>query len=58
VKFGVLLMHGSPFGAPQFLRLSYGGIDPSEVVGAIEKLRSGFDFINELALIRRNKMHK
>ena len=30
-QYGVLLMPGWPFGAPQHLRLSYGGIAPEQV---------------------------
>jgi aspartate/methionine/tyrosine aminotransferase len=27
-QYGVLLMPGSPFGAPQYMRMSYGGLPP------------------------------
>ena len=30
-RYGVLLMHGTPFGAPNHLRLSYGSIPPQQV---------------------------
>ena len=30
-SYGVLLMHGTPFGAPNHLRLSYGSIPPQQV---------------------------
>jgi aspartate/methionine/tyrosine aminotransferase len=45
LKFGVLLMTGSPFGAKNHLRLSYGGVDPEKVMNCVEQLRAG---LNEL----------
>jgi aspartate/methionine/tyrosine aminotransferase len=48
-KHKVLLMLGSPFGAPQHLRLSYGGLPPASALAAVERLRQGFVDIHELA---------
>lgn len=31
-QYGVLLMPGSPFGAPQYMRMSYGGLPPGMCV--------------------------
>ncbi len=55
-RFGVLLMHGSAFGAPQHLRLSYGSISPERVLdpATIDKLRRGFAHIAQLAEQRRD----
>ena len=52
-KHNVLLMLGSPFGAPQHLRLSYGGLPPANALAAVERLRQGFVDIRELAEKRR-----
>jgi len=51
-QFGVLLMYGWPFGAPGYLRLSYGGIPPSQSMLAIERLRQGLSFIDQLSKSR------
>lgn len=48
-KYAVLLMHGTPFGAPGHLRLSYGSIPPDQVVQAIGKLQAGFDHLRQLS---------
>lgn len=52
-RFGVLLMLGSPFGAPQHLRLSYGGLPPENALGAVQRLKDGFQALEELAESRR-----
>lgn len=49
MKFGVLLMSGSVFGATGYLRLSYGSIPPVQSLAAIEKLRSGLEYIQNVA---------
>jgi len=38
-KFGLLLMPGSAFGAPQHMRLSYGSIPPASAMQAEQQLR-------------------
>jgi len=48
-KFGVLLMLGSPFGAPQHLRLSYGGLHPDSALDALSRLTEGLREIQSLA---------
>lgn len=48
-KYCVLLMHGTPFGAPNHMRLSYGSIPPSAVLGAIDKIRRGFAHLQDLS---------
>lgn len=48
-KYGILLMPGSPFGAKNHLRLSYGSIPPDTIVQAIEQLKNGFDEILQLS---------
>lgn len=40
-EHGVLLMLGWPFGAPGYLRLSYGSLPPSETVSAVSRLKTG-----------------
>lgn len=52
-RHGVLLMPGWPFGAPQHLRMSYGGLAPADALKTVGQLRSGFDELNELARSRR-----
>ena len=47
-QYGVLLMPGWPFGAPQHLRLSYGGIAPEQVLTAVDQLRKGFQALKTL----------
>jgi len=51
-QFGVLLMHGTPFGAPGHLRMSYGSIPPEQIVSAISKISDGFDHLVELSKTR------
>lgn len=48
-QFGVLLMHGTPFGAPNHMRLSYGSIPPPSLLGAIDKIRRGIEHLQELS---------
>jgi len=50
---GVLLMLGSPFGAAQHLRLSYGGLHPDSAMDSIGRLARGFQEINRIAESRR-----
>lgn len=52
-QYGVLLMTGSPFGAPGHLRLSYGSIAPEKVLGCVERLRGGLDELQELSRYRK-----
>eukprot|EP00597_Dinobryon_sp_UTEXLB2267_P017064 CAMPEP_0201103732 /NCGR_PEP_ID=MMETSP0812-20130820/32007_1 /ASSEMBLY_ACC=CAM_ASM_000668 /TAXON_ID=98059 /ORGANISM="Dinobryon sp., Strain UTEXLB2267" /LENGTH=387 /DNA_ID=CAMNT_0047362303 /DNA_START=86 /DNA_END=1249 /DNA_ORIENTATION=- len=52
-KFGLLLMPGSAFGAPQHMRLSYGSIPPASAMQAEQQLRAGLQYIAELAAERR-----
>lgn len=49
---GVLLMPGTPFGAPQFMRLSYGGLPPDAAVSAVQRLSAGIDQILVLSASR------
>jgi katanin p60 ATPase-containing subunit A1 len=51
-RHGVLLMPGWPFGAPQHLRLSYGGLSPEVALKTVDQLRSGFRELTELASSR------
>lgn len=51
-KYGVLLMPGSPFGAPQFMRLSYGSLPPDAAVSAVERLSEGFNQLRVLSSSR------
>ncbi len=45
-------MHGAPFGAKGHLRLSYGSIPPNAVIDAADKLKQGFDYLQELSKSR------
>jgi aspartate/methionine/tyrosine aminotransferase len=49
-QFNVLVMLGSPFGAPGYLRISYGNIQNTD---AINRLRSG---INYLCLLSKERI--
>lgn len=51
-EFGVLLMPGSPFGAKNHLRLSYGSIPPEQGLEAVDKLRQGFQKLQTLSQSR------
>ena len=51
-RHGVLLMPGSPFGAPQYMRLSYGGLPPEDAVAAAQRLADGFKHLSTLSLSR------
>ena len=51
-RYGVLLMPGSPFGAPQFMRLSYGSLPPEAAVSAVERLSEGFEQLKVLSASR------
>jgi len=53
-KFGVLLMLGWPFGAPQHLRLSYGGLHPDSAMDSLGRLQRGLQEISRLASERRD----
>lgn len=49
MQFGILLMHGAPFGCPGHMRLSYGSIPPDEILSAIHKLKAGFEYLRLLS---------
>jgi aspartate/methionine/tyrosine aminotransferase len=49
LSFGVLLMTGSSFGAPGYMRLSYGSIVPEKVMVACSRLERGIDALLELS---------
>lgn len=51
-QHGVLLMPGSPFGAPQYMRLSYGGLPPEDAVAAVQRLADGFQHLTTLSASR------
>ena len=53
-KHGILLMLGTPFGAKNYLRLSYGSIPPEMIVKAIKKLENGFE---EIAALSQARLH-
>lgn len=48
-QHGVLLMPGSPFGAPQYMRLSYGGLPPEDAIAAVQRLTVGFQHLTTLS---------
>eukprot|EP01032_Pedospumella_encystans_P011481 gene11481-13347_t len=41
-QFSVLLMYGTPFGAPNYLRLSYANLLPEQVPSAVDKVKRGY----------------
>lgn len=45
-------MPGTPFGAPQYMRLSYGGLPPDAAVSAVERLSTGIDQLLALSASR------
>lgn len=47
-KFKVLVMPGSPFGAPGFLRISYGNIS---VVDVFSRLEAGFEYLQTATIL-------
>jgi aspartate/methionine/tyrosine aminotransferase len=51
-EFEILLMHGSPFGADGYLRLSYGSIPEHEIVNAVDRLGRGLKHLQTLSLER------
>lgn len=52
ISFGVLVMHGSAFGAPGYLRLSYGSLRPELVLSACTRLHEAVDCLLELSTAR------
>lgn len=56
LQYSVLLMHGTPFGAKGYLRLSYGSIPPEQVIASIEKLKKGFEAIVQLSRLRQGEL--
>jgi aspartate/methionine/tyrosine aminotransferase len=52
-EYGVLLMPGSAFGAPQHLRLSYGSIPPAQVLAAVDKIEKGLSHLQRLSAQRQ-----
>ena len=53
----ILLMHGRAFGAPGYLRLSYGSIPPDRVLSACDKLSRGVDRLLRLSSDRFTQVH-
>jgi aspartate/methionine/tyrosine aminotransferase len=47
-KFRVLLMGGSAFGAPNYMRLSYGSINPSVILTAVQNIKDGLEYLTKL----------
>lgn len=54
-QYHVLLMTGSPFGAPGYLRLSYGSITPDRVLSCVQEIRNGFQHLTALSESRKGK---
>ena len=52
-EYNILLMHGTPFGAKDHLRLSYGSIPMEQVTAVLGKLKDGFDHLQRLSRERR-----
>jgi len=48
-QYGVLLMPGSAFGAPQHMRLSYGNVHPDKLSTAVDKIQRGLQRLLELS---------
>lgn len=47
-KFNILLLHGWIFGAPGYLRLSYGSLPPSSAKAQVENISAGFKHLYSL----------
>jgi len=43
-------MPGTPFGAPGYMRLSYGSLPPSTAMASIENLKKGLKHLQEMIL--------
>jgi len=54
-QYGILLMHGTPFGAKNHLRLSYGSIPPEQIISASSKIRDGFEHLLHLSQERNSQ---
>lgn len=48
-EYKVLLMPGTPFGAPNYLRLSYGSIPMNDVLTAVGNITAGFQHLLQLS---------
>ncbi len=48
-EYKVLLMPGTPFGAPNYLRLSYGSIPMNDVLTAVGNITAGFQHLLKLS---------
>ncbi len=46
-------MPGYPFGAPGYLRLSYGSLEPSRALEAVDKLKHGIEYLMKLSTERK-----
>ena len=49
-EYNILLMPGTPFGAPGYMRLSYGSLPPSTAMASIENLKKGLKHLQEMKL--------
>ena len=54
IQFKVLLMPGRAFGADNYMRLSYGSLDPAVSMAAVERLRLGFQHLLQLSEARKS----
>jgi aspartate/methionine/tyrosine aminotransferase len=52
-NYKILLMPGYPFGAPGYLRLSYGSLEPSRALEAVDKLKHGIEYLMKLSTERK-----
>ena len=41
-------MPGTPFGAPGYMRLSYGSLPPSTAMASIDRLKNGINKLKEM----------
>lgn len=48
-QYKILLMPGSAFGAPGYMRISYGSLEPSKSIAAITRLKDGLGYLLNLS---------
>ena len=58
MQFKVLLMPGRAFGADNYMRLSYGSLDPTVSMAAVERLRLGCQYLLQLSETRKGDQNR
>ena len=47
-EYSILLMPGTPFGAPGYMRLSYGSLPPATAMASIDNLKKGLSKLKNM----------